>query len=184
MPQANTEHTPTPPIDPYEGWPIGALEPVILDLQTTVAVFGHLINSPDEIGKNTWAKVETDLIVAAGQIRELWRAAWEQRIREDRAHEAALDAVRAEKATLCRRDDAAHAAMSRRMQRRFNATKLGFTHAVSTLRRRRHRGLDHGERCFPALPRDENGRLAHQYASTERQRQNHPIPASQNVPSG
>ena len=79
-------------------WPIGALEPVILDLQTTVAVFGHLINSPDEIGKNTWAKVETDLIVAAGQIRELWKAAWEQRIREDRAHREALEAVRAEKA--------------------------------------------------------------------------------------
>jgi hypothetical protein len=85
-------------IDEPEGWPTGALEPVILDLQTTVAVFGHLINSPDEIGKNTWAKVETDLIVAAGQIRELWKAAWEQRIREDRAHREALDAVRAEKA--------------------------------------------------------------------------------------
>jgi hypothetical protein len=98
MPQADDHLTPTPSIDPYEGWPLGALEPVILDLQTTVAVFGHLINSPDEIGKNTWAKVETDLIVAAGQIRDLWKAAWEQRIREDRAHREALDAVRAEKA--------------------------------------------------------------------------------------
>ena len=45
MPQANTEHTPV-----YEGWPLGALEPAILDLQTTVAVLGHLINSPDESG--------------------------------------------------------------------------------------------------------------------------------------
>ena len=36
--------------------------------------------------------------MAAGQIRELWRAAWEQRIREDRAHREALEAVRAEKA--------------------------------------------------------------------------------------
>ena len=91
-------HMPVPPTDEPQGWTLGALEPAILDLQTTIAVFGHLINSPDEVDKNTWAKVESDLIVAAGQIRELWRQAWEQRIREDRAHREALDAAKAEKA--------------------------------------------------------------------------------------
>jgi hypothetical protein len=90
MPKADTEHTPE--------WPLGSLEPVILDLQTTIAIFGHLIESPREIDKNAWHKIEDDLSAAAGQIRELWQSAFEQRIREDHAHREALESVRAEKA--------------------------------------------------------------------------------------
>jgi hypothetical protein len=69
MPKADTDNTPsaTTDADALE-WPLGALEPIVLDLQTTVAVFGHLIYSPDEVDKNTWTKVETDLIDAAVQI--------------------------------------------------------------------------------------------------------------------
>src|ERR1700733_7709649 len=90
MPKATNEHT------PYEGWPLGALEPVILDLQTTVAVFGHLINSPDEVDKNTWAKVETDLIVAAGQIRELGKGGGGEGERRRSGHDARPHRCRSE----------------------------------------------------------------------------------------
>lgn len=92
MPKADTDHT------PYEGWPLGALEPVIFDLRATVGIFGHLINSPSDVDKDEWGKVENDLLVLTRRIDELWRLAWDQHKAEKRAHEAALEAVRAEKA--------------------------------------------------------------------------------------
>ena len=93
-------HMPVPPTDADapEEWQLSALEPVLLNLQTTVAVFGHLLNSPDEVDKNTWAKVEGDLIDAATVIQQLWHQAWDQGLAERRAHREALDAAKAEKA--------------------------------------------------------------------------------------
>ncbi len=95
VPKATDDHTPT---DPYEGWPIGALEPVIFGLRATVGIFGHLIHSPSDVDKDEWGKVENDLLVLTRRIGELWRQAWDQHRAEARAHEAALAAVEARKA--------------------------------------------------------------------------------------
>jgi hypothetical protein len=85
-------------IDPYEGWSLGALEPAILDLRTALNILGHLIDAHTDVDQNTWQSVEDDLNDATGVIQQLWQKAWEQRIAEDRAHEAALAAAKAERA--------------------------------------------------------------------------------------
>jgi hypothetical protein len=95
MSEATQDQT---PLDPYEGWPIGALEPVIFDLRATVGIFGHLINSPSDVDKDEWGKVENDLLVLTRRIGELWRQAWDQHRAETGAHEAALAALEAKKA--------------------------------------------------------------------------------------
>jgi hypothetical protein len=97
MPQATNDHTPTT-VDPYAGWSLGGLEPAILNLRATVGILHHLAHSPSQVELDEWGKVEDDLNAAAAEIKELWRAAWDQRIREDRAHEAALAAAEAKKA--------------------------------------------------------------------------------------
>ena len=95
MPKADTDHT---PIDPYEGWPIGALEPAIHDLRASIGILGHLITARDDVEIDEWQKCEGDLITAMMRIEDLWKQVWDQRKAEKRAHEAALEAVRAEKA--------------------------------------------------------------------------------------
>jgi hypothetical protein len=95
MPKADTEHT---PIDPYEGWPIGALEPVIFDLRASIGILGHLITARDEVQIDEWQKCEGDLITAMMRIHDLWGQVWDQRIAEKRAHEEALAALEAKKA--------------------------------------------------------------------------------------
>ena len=92
MPKADTDHT------PYEGWPLGALEPAIHDLRAGVGILGHLITARDDVQIDEWQKCEGDLITAMMRIEDLWKQVWDQRKAEKRAHEAALDAVRAEKA--------------------------------------------------------------------------------------
>jgi hypothetical protein len=98
MPKATGDLTPTPPINPYEGWPLGALEVANRDLQTGLNILGHLIDVHADVGQDTWQSVEDDLNDAAGVIKQLWQQVWEQRIAEERAHEAELEAARAERA--------------------------------------------------------------------------------------
>ena len=98
QPQATDDHTPTPPIDPYEGWPLGALEPAISDLRASVGILGHLITARDDVQIDEWQKCEGDLITAMMRIEDLWKQVWDQRKAEKRAHREALEAVRAEKA--------------------------------------------------------------------------------------
>ena len=87
MPKADTEHT---PIDPYEGWPIGALEPAINDLRANIGILGHLITARDDVQIDEWQKCEGDLVTAMMRIEDLWKQVWDQRKAEKRAHEAAL----------------------------------------------------------------------------------------------
>jgi hypothetical protein len=95
MPKADTDLT---PIDPYEGWPLGALEPAIFDLRASVGILGHLITARDEVQIDEWQKCEGDLITAMMRIHDLWGQVWDQRIAEKRAHEEALAALEAKKA--------------------------------------------------------------------------------------
>jgi hypothetical protein len=97
MPKADDNSTPTPPDAPEE-WPIGALEPVILNLGVTVGIFHHMINSPSPVEASEWGKIEDDLIATTAQIKALWRRAWDRGLAERREHEAALEAARAERA--------------------------------------------------------------------------------------
>jgi hypothetical protein len=106
MSEADDHPTPTPSIDPYEDWPIGALEVANRDLATALNILGHLIDVHADVGQDTWQSVEDDLNDAAGVIQQLWRQAWEQRIAEDRAHEAALEAAKAERAAPGSQKDA------------------------------------------------------------------------------
>jgi hypothetical protein len=92
MPKADTDHT------PYEGWPLGALEPAIHDLRANIGILGHLITARDDVQIDEWQKCEGDLVTAMMRIEDLWKQVWDQRKAEKRAHEAALDALRAEKA--------------------------------------------------------------------------------------
>jgi hypothetical protein len=100
MPKATDHATPNQPTDgdAPEHWPLGALEPAIFDLRIALSLLGHLINSPDEVDKITWQRVEDDLQDANAVIEQLWQQAWDRGLAERRAHEAALEAVRAEKA--------------------------------------------------------------------------------------
>jgi hypothetical protein len=87
-----------------EAWPLGELEEVISDLRATVDIFGHLIDAMhvNEVGSDAWRKVEIDLALSGKRIEELWHRAWDANKAEIAAlkadHEAALTAVRAEKA--------------------------------------------------------------------------------------
>ena len=80
-------------------WAVGDLEPVILDLRATVGIFGHLItansSSSNTVDDDAWRKVEDDLETLTKRIEELWRAAWDQRVAMENAHEAALAAAEA-----------------------------------------------------------------------------------------
>jgi hypothetical protein len=83
-------------------WSVADIEPVVCDLKATVGILGHLIttnSSPNnEVDDDAWRKVESDLIRLAGRADELWHTVWQQRCDEQRAHEVALAAARAEKA--------------------------------------------------------------------------------------
>lgn len=87
-----------------EAWPLGELEEVISDLRATVDIFGHLIDAThvNEVGSDAWRKVEIDLALSGKRIEELWHRAWDAKKAEIAAlkteHEAALTAIRAEKA--------------------------------------------------------------------------------------
>lgn len=84
--------------DDLDGWPLGEIEPVILELETTIGIFHHLIHSPSQVEENEWSKLEDDLTAAARRIKQLWLAAYKQRGAENRAHAAALAAAEAERA--------------------------------------------------------------------------------------
>ena len=92
MPKATDDHT------PYEGWPLGALEPAIFDLRASVGILGHLITARDEVQIDEWQKCEGDLVTAMVRIDDLWKQVWDQHKAEKREHEAALAALEAKKA--------------------------------------------------------------------------------------
>ena len=94
-------NTTTPPaVD--RPWSIADIEPVVCDLKATVGILGHLIttnsSSNNEVDDDAWRKVESDLISLADRADELWHTVWQHRCNEQRAHEVALAAARAEKA--------------------------------------------------------------------------------------
>jgi hypothetical protein len=83
-----TEHT--------FSWAIGDLEPEIVGLRATIGILGHLIQSPLQVEKSEWCKVEDELIDYAKRIEALWHQAWEQRKADKEEYEAELAAVRDE----------------------------------------------------------------------------------------
>jgi hypothetical protein len=83
-----TEHT--------SSWAIGDLEPEIVGLRATIGILGHLIQSPFQVEKSEWCKVEDELVDYAKRIEALWHQAWDADNAKDAAHEAQLAAVRDE----------------------------------------------------------------------------------------
>ena len=66
MSKADTTNT-TPGADPPAAepmgkWGIGDVEPVLHKLKAEIAIFGHLLNTRDEVSPDTFAKIEDDLI--------------------------------------------------------------------------------------------------------------------------
>ena len=85
-------------------WPLEEMETEIGDLRASIEIFGLLISAShdSEVSAEAWHKLKTDLAIRGDRIEELWNLAWDQRNAEIAAlkaeHEAALTAVRAEKA--------------------------------------------------------------------------------------
>jgi hypothetical protein len=85
-------------IDEPGTWSILDIETFVFDFRAVVDIFHHLINSPSPVEDGAWAKIQGDLIELTTRADNLWKKAWEEHIAESRAHDAAMEAVRAEKA--------------------------------------------------------------------------------------
>ena len=77
-------------------WPLGDLEEEVIGLKATIGILGHLIQSPFQVERAEWCKVEDELNAYASRIEALWKQASDRDNERDEAHEAALVAVRAE----------------------------------------------------------------------------------------
>src|ERR1019366_4049882 len=102
MPEAEqTPTTPAPddsaPDDTMEEWEIGDVEPVLLNLKAEIAIRGHLINTPDDVESDTWARLEDALIASHAALIERWHGAWRFEISERKTAMEALKAAKAER---------------------------------------------------------------------------------------
>jgi hypothetical protein len=77
-------------------WPLGDLEPEIVGLRAAIGILGHLIQSPLQVERSEWCRVEDELIDHGKRIEALWKQAWERRKEEDHEHEAEIAALKAE----------------------------------------------------------------------------------------
>jgi hypothetical protein len=53
-----------------EEWQIGDVEPVLHKLKAEIAILGHLIHSPDEVKQDTFAQLESSLIVSHAELKD------------------------------------------------------------------------------------------------------------------
>jgi hypothetical protein len=77
-------------------WPLADLEPEILGLRATIGILGHLIQSPNEVDRAEWCKVEDELNAHVKRIEALWDQAWERDNAKDAAHKTQIAALKAE----------------------------------------------------------------------------------------
>ena len=77
-------------------WALSNLEPEIYGLKATIGIFGHMIQSPHEVSRAEWCKVEDELIDYAKRIEALWDQAWARNKADEEEHDAALAEAKAE----------------------------------------------------------------------------------------
>jgi len=82
---------------PVEEWDIGDVEPVLLNLKAEIAILGHLINAPDDVEPETWARLEDALLASHAALKERWHGAWRFHLAERNAAVEELKAAKAER---------------------------------------------------------------------------------------
>jgi hypothetical protein len=86
------------------------IEPVILDLESTIGIMTHVASGEVEIvSQEEWLKLANDLHKGVAEIKELWKSVWDEAKAEKVAHKAALAAARAEKAAPGSKEEAERA---------------------------------------------------------------------------
>jgi hypothetical protein len=74
------------------------IEPVVLDLESTIRIMTHLAAGDVEtVSQDDWYKLANDLRRGVREITRLWTAALEEQKAKAEEHKAALAAVKAEK---------------------------------------------------------------------------------------
>jgi hypothetical protein len=94
-----------------EGWEIGDVEPVLHKLKAEIAIFGHLLNTPDKVDPDTFAQLEDSLIESHAALVDRWHGSWRFEMQERNAAMAALEAAKAERAAPGSKADIQYAEM-------------------------------------------------------------------------
>jgi hypothetical protein len=64
-------------------------------LRAAIRILGHLIQSPFQVERPEWCRVEDELIDHAKRIEALWKQAWDQRNAEEQEHAAEIEVLKA-----------------------------------------------------------------------------------------
>jgi hypothetical protein len=88
----------TAPAAADDAWPLGDIEPALVDLHTLAHMMGHLRESPFQVEAEAWQNIESQLEDVHERLHDLWRKACDKQKAADLATEAALAAAKAERA--------------------------------------------------------------------------------------